>query len=223
MFQPRIVFRDGERHRAYWHLFERWEHREIQRIHLPFLIVTEERYSSDRINAYVDRCRLIATRIPHNGSCLYVLTRTKPGDKELTVYDPPCGGSKKCPPSPSSDAQYRLRFSIPYCGIYGQELSRPETRAYAQTSSHYHNIQHEYWMVTQGRGKLFTRPACGAAPWQVRPLRPGNIVDVLPGTAHQIRTDDTLVTTLVMLGHPEGICQDDHHYVEPPPGIALSA
>lgn len=224
MFPPRIVFRDCRKHLAYWHLFERWEEREIEQIHIPFLIVTEERYPSDRILRYAERCHLTATCIPHVGSRLYVLTPEQPGEA-LTVYDPAnlCGGSKHCPPSPCSDAKYRLRFSIPYCGIYGQVLHRPEHRAYAQTSSHYHKIQREYWMVMHGRGQLFTRPVRETKPWRAKCLEPGKIVSVPPGMAHQIRTDDVLVTSLVMLGHPKGICQDDHHYVEPPPEIALSA
>lgn len=158
------------------------------------------------------------------GNVYIVTARVQKPDK-FSIYHTPFVGSSNCAPSPTSDAFYHLQYSVTYCGILWQRLVRPHGRRYAQTSSHCHSKQREKWLVLSGNGALLSRPHDRPnEPWHTTAMRKGDCLGVLPGVDHQLRTDDSNFSTLlVMTGHPDGFSMTDHVYVEPPPANMVIA
>jgi len=149
---------------------------------------------------------------------VYIVTSRVQVPEEFSIYRPPFVGSSNCLPSPPSDARYHLQYSIPYCGILWQNLTRSPGRRFAQTSSHYHNTQSEKWLILSGNGTLLSRPqGQHGGPWNAKDMHTGDCLEVLPKTEHQLRTSSSFSTLLVMTGDPEGFSHKDHVYVEPPP------
>ncbi len=185
------------------------------------LIVTPKGFRSDDILSFTRDLNVCATDIPHMGGCIYLITHDVPGEN-LSVYSirsPRRGTCANCSPSPPSDALYGMTYSVPFFGVYTQFLRRRRARPYAQTTCHFHETQVESWCVLGGEGDLLVRPVTGLEhSWQSVRITRGMVVTVPPFMAHQLRTRSYLSTCLIMAGHPKGICSDDHHFVESPPG-----
>jgi len=149
---------------------------------------------------------------------VYVVTARVQEPDKFSIYHTSFVGSSNCPPSPSSDARYHLQYSVTNCGILWQRLEKPVERMFAQTSSHFHEKQHEKWLILSGSGALLSRlHGRTNEPWRTTTMHKGDCLEVPPGIEHQLRTNSSVSTVLVMTGDPSGFSLTDHHYVEPPP------
>lgn len=193
----------------------------------PVLIVTAKEESdalSPSINKLTDGWDRVVTRVLHSSCVMFVISTKEEGIDGIEVYKKPVMGSCHCTPSPPSHAMYGASVRRPYLGMYAQILERPRRQTVGHTSSHFHQLQREWWLVTAGDGVLLRRP-CNVpdAQWEKQFLSPGVIASVEPNTMHQLWTFSSLETCLVMTGHPEGISKSDHFYVEPPTALLLMA
>jgi len=117
--------------------------------------------------------------------------------RDLYFYDPPLSAK-----SPGSKAVYYARSRVKINGLLLQHLP-PQTI----TSRHYHEAKTETYYNLEGRclievdGEDILLDKCS--------------YEIPPNVVHQVRTEDCASLTLLeIIGDPEGLSMDDHHYVE---------